>query len=209
MATAGHIERDGIVRDEKTGEYYIPASQRPDGTWRKPRKVKDGYVPQEEMPTYENRGVQWMKSKSSLPPGLNPDEVTPKETATPQAADPYAGMSKAAKKNAKRKEKKKQQGHGENVDSVTRSLADTVLSNDQSQSSKQSSNQLETPLQDKADIEKKIRNLKKKLRQIEDLESKIKSGEIKEPAKEQLEKISKKATVLSDIEDLELDLVDV
>ena len=196
------IERAGIYKDEVTGELFIPASRRPDGTWRKPRKVKDGYIPPEEVPTYENKGVQWMKSKPSLPPGLDPVSVPTKQK------EENVVLSKAAKKNLKRKEKKKQQPQEQSIttDQLTNSLAKTNLKSDQSNLT--SANGDQPSESDRAGIEKKIRNLKKKLKQIEDLEAKINSGELKEPQKEQLEKVAKKSTLLAEIEDLELELID-
>lgn len=40
------------------GERIIAASRRPDGTLRKERRVRAGYVPQDEQPVYQSRGVQ-------------------------------------------------------------------------------------------------------------------------------------------------------
>lgn len=134
-----------------------------------------------------------MKSRPTLPPGLNPAEL---ETVKKSESQP---MSKSAKKNAKRKEKKKQHQQSASEVSISQTLARTKLSEDSVK---------EAQANDKAAIEKKIRNLKKKLKQVDDLKTKIDSGEIKNPEKEQLAKIERRQELVDEIENLELDLED-
>ena len=54
--------------------------------------------------------------------------------------------------------------------------------------------------------EKRIKNLRKKLKQINELQARIDSGELKKPEAEQLVKLSKKEEVEKEIEDLKAQL---
>ena len=56
------------------------------------------------------------------------------------------------------------------------------------------------------DPAKKLRNLKKKLRDIEALEKKLKEGVISNPEPEQLEKVARKIQVEQEIEEMEKQL---
>ncbi|CAG9786972.1 unnamed protein product [Diatraea saccharalis] len=181
------------------GSKFIPATQRPDGTWRKPRRVKDGYIPQEEVPLYESKGKQFKaRQNTGLPVGLTPEIVAaaqkPKKGQV-GTIQPIPGMII----NVDKKKKKKKTG----ADEVTEKLAKCEITEPTFSSPSPSSSGNNTPAASQADPAKRLKNLKKKLRDIEQLEEKIKSGTLKNPDKDQKEKMSKKSDIIKEIELLE------
>lgn len=210
---------------------FIPATQRPDGTWRKARRVKDGYVPQEEVPLYESKGKQFAQRKSTLPPGMCP--LVAEQTKKEPEKQERAKAKKAAKQPEKSIASKSNNSGISNNKKVKLTQSPTqqipgllVLSNNgtpkatvskvNTNANKTSTNnndivKLASDLQatllvqsdEGLDTSKKLKKLRKKLREIETIEQKIKSGELKKPEKDQLDKVKRKKDVIKEIKQLE------
>ncbi|KAK3913290.1 Partner of Y14 and mago [Frankliniella fusca] len=237
------------------GTRFIPATQRPDGTWRKPRKVKDGYVPQEEVPLYESKGKMFMNSRPQYPIGLSPDLIAAAEArkSGQSAGNPIPGLviQPGDAKNAKKKKKKKAGNSDDLNDALARTSinSEAMLSSNHLRDSSENNafdNEWKTakgknkranqaveppkakgntstvttakpapknvtksapaakaPIQTETATEpaKRLKNLRKKLREIEAIEQKAASGTKLE--KDQLDKIARKSEILQEIEELE------
>jgi len=106
---------------------------------------------------------------------------------------PGLNTNQSGKKNKKKKSSNLSQVTSNGVSELSSQLSSASIT-DKSQK----------PLEnDPVDPAKKLRNLKKKLREIEALEKKLNSGEVENPEPEQLEKIARKTDVIKDITAIE------
>ena len=182
-----------MASSNKDGE-VIPASKRPDGTWRKERRVKAGYIPPDEVEKYESKGKRFLSNQANFTPGLAP------VPGAPASGEPKKAMSKNQKKNERKKQKRKEGEQSDvnetpksstthkDIDAVTKDVSKIDLRKNDDDS-------------DNSDIVKKIKNVRKKLKQCDQILQKKNEGETLE--KEQIEKLSKRDEFENELENLE------
>jgi len=217
-------QQASYYRDPDTGHLMCPGTKRPDGTWRKPRRIKEGYVPQDEVPLYESKGKQIAKAREANPiPGMPSNGGSgnggifnmkidtfdhkalmgpPKIPGLPDSVQVQVqSVENAAKKSSKKKKKSGSSGSAGNGNNHSQNSQSLAVKH------------VELEIQDEysaldnvdtyVDPAKKLRNLRKKLRDIETLEKKLADGSVAKPEPEQLEKVARKPVMLEEIAELE------
>eukprot|EP00639_Heterosigma_akashiwo_P036420 CAMPEP_0194744470 /NCGR_PEP_ID=MMETSP0296-20130528/100888_1 /TAXON_ID=39354 /ORGANISM="Heterosigma akashiwo, Strain CCMP2393" /LENGTH=309 /DNA_ID=CAMNT_0039656621 /DNA_START=14 /DNA_END=944 /DNA_ORIENTATION=- len=200
------IPAGAVVKEN--GDVVIPASRRPDGTMRKERKIKSGHVPQEEQTKFQTRHTQMAQGKPKLPPGMAPpaEKVVPassksknnrrkKKKNTSTAADEEAEVGVAALTLGG--------GGGAAGAAAASTAADEEAEVGVAALTLGGGGGAAGAAADGGDAaDKRLRKLRKKLRQARDLESKVKNGDTN-PDEEQQQKLAGIPALEQEIAELE------
>lgn len=172
--------------------------------------MKEGYVPQEEVPLYESKGKQFVTRQQKpqpvrLPSGLIAHPSIPGLYIKDEIEKPKT-KNKKKNKSMYTKSKKKFVNCSlfAEVEDVAKDLEKVKISEPAipKANNKTANDKAETNDQS-VDPIKKLKNLKKRLREIEALEEKLSKGEIVKPDPDQLAKVKRKNDLLLQIRQLE------
>ncbi|CAH1450612.1 unnamed protein product [Lactuca virosa] len=178
-----------ISKTLKEGEKLLAPTRRPDGTLRKPIRIRAGFVPQDEVAVYKSKGSKL--KEETLPPGYDPEQDVVNKP-----------KSKSAKRNERKKEKRLQGKNEasstgdeeqalESVESIASHINEITISGNQCVATTPPSNSMESSATTEhvPDIDKRIRALKKKIRLMEAQQQK--AGHDNDLKQEQAEKVAK------------------
>eukprot|EP00003_Mantamonas_plastica_P021500 TRINITY_DN3493_c0_g1_i3.p2 TRINITY_DN3493_c0_g1~~TRINITY_DN3493_c0_g1_i3.p2 ORF type:complete len:258 (+),score=96.48 TRINITY_DN3493_c0_g1_i3:1220-1993(+) len=192
------------VHEESFGELYTVA-WRPGVTADYPNLKPD---PKEQEST-SSSSSSGAKFQAYRPPGARAsnwssnfmkqdDDGTAKEIGSKKSIPGAEKLSRTALKNKRKREKKKQ---AREAQSAREELQNTIASKESSSSNSNENENKPKPLDTIVACEKKLKNLNKKLRQINTLKQKFEQGESLEG--DQLIKISRESEVKDQIAEVE------
>jgi len=164
--------------------------------------VKDGYVPQDEQPVYVSKGRQIVPERPQYPVGMSAADAKGGFSVgyfdignyTPTTAIPGLNFVESSsgdgvvgtKSKSKKSKNKGQQQEGSTTLSTSSSSKQQGQSMTATSTSTSGGNEATSKSQPQVDPVKRLRNLKKRLKEIDDLEKKIMAGDLKNPEKEQV-----------------------
>lgn len=201
--------RSGI-HTTPTGDRHIPPSTRADGSLRKEIKIRPGYRPPEDVEVYKNRTAEAWKTRGS--------DVVPGAERLKDSEYEKSSTGKNAKRREARKRAKAAEGEEDSekfpnenpfVEGNRQSYTNSKPKGNDNRraeglhASQKPERESEPEVNSEAEKEKRVRNLKKKLRQARELREKKDKGENLLP--EQFEKVIKIQELIRQLDSLGLD----